>query len=116
MAAGLSEKTRGPSHATLALAPDRSQACSPSSSLSRGRGSRHRHPLQLSVETPHVVSHRPRPHLRHHVESETVDVVEIPQPKEGSEGAAGQHSESQVIPDGQALPYYAAEDEEERQA
>lgn len=47
--------------------------------------------------------------LSDHVEPQTVDIVEIAQPKQGSKGSAGEHPKSQVVPDGQALPYYAAE-------
>lgn len=38
-----------------------------------------------------------------------MDVVEVAQAEQGCEGAAGQHPESQVIPNRQAFPYYATE-------
>lgn len=49
------------------------------------------------------------PYLGHHVESQAVDVIEIAQAEQGCEGTTGQHPESQVIPNRQAFPYYAAE-------
>ena len=48
------------------------------------------------------------PNLDENVEGQTVDVVDVAQPKEAGEEAAGQHPHRQVEADGQALADDAA--------
>lgn len=74
----------------------------------------HKHPVGFITETLSTGSHGPGPYLSYHVESKTVDIVEIAQPKQGSESATGQHPKREIIPNGQAFPYDAAGDGEKR--